>query len=992
MSALTSSPTLLTAEEAQRKIEFIQAELLRVQRACEYRDEHPYDPAASAATAATHAVTRRAASAGDAAATSRTPKHLVSNGGGVPSRGSGSGGPARSHLSFSEFERRRIAQLLGRVGVEIAAVWAHVHQWSAVAETGAASLSATPTLTTPSSTPVHTARGPARQSSERSVATAAPPSDHGHARQSPFLPSCLKGRASGGTATGDGDALGDVNPNSTAARTAAAEEPKEAESTVSPAAQFAALNTLIRTALAIQQMLGGGGGGDAGRLPPQRALTGDSRFDGAEAAADLADVSASATLQEESEATAPPPPSNTELNRTLPASTSITPVPMLHDSPLQEDMCPPSATPSPAGGQRVAIPAYLKAYVLEASDKASPQSSEAEQGTADDDDDATVVVVNLDRGDSRSVSAGSVTGTNPRSFSRVSDAAAPSHTEGSSLHHGSEQTSSSPARSGPSVTAAVPSTALHHRFDSEVGFTTPSSPFKRVVSGSSLRSSSLIGSPVQALQQSHTRSQGYSTGSLQSQPLHVGGASHHNGSSSAGRSPDSAEMSPAAAAAYSRSTSLLRRPHRLEVPISRTQSLRRVPSYTSPTSLASSSPPSGAAAAVNSGAESSAFYSHAHAPSQQAGRGSGSVGGSYLSAHSAPLGVSTSVAVDSPHSSMTGLHFQRVISVDSENGGWPPGSLADSLEMSQPRAANHGSRPVPHAYSVNVAPSPAPQEMAVWELPRNFKAVVGGKEQPQLEGAQLQSSSGGTPSGAVSSPDNVGAASTISSALLGSYLAPGRGGDSLRSVSVHSRNLTPHYASVSSVSAYGRTPAPPPPPARSSMQQSNATRTTRSGAAVAHQTNRLGTPATTTTTTSSAGFAKNAETLALPPRSYHIDANKLSDFLQCVHGLLQMEFSEEEFDSMHLFYFLPGVSLARDTHASHATAPTEEGGGGSANLSTSSFPRSAHDDVPLPLFHGGDRIPVQLTKLDVFYSLVRRKVQEVCDNVGIPSESFLSLM
>jgi hypothetical protein len=1108
MSSVSSAAQLLSAEEAQRKIEYIQAELLRVQRACEYRDEHPYDSTEAHNTAEyrsrrlngeEHCDGGTSRHAGRAEASEPSVKlvnssnsHIYSvmmktprscdvsvggNGGDVfttvaPSGhtktfvggGKGSGG-ARHMLSFSEFERRRIAQLLGRVAVEIATVWAYVQQCGTLGDT------ATPvyTATTPSSTPMNTARGPARQSSERSVATAAPASERGLSLQQQQS----KTNSHGNDRRWEAWSPPDATACGASQLSDRGEERGRLESMPaavgSHTAQMAALNTLIQTAVSIQRMLAGdwGEGGDRdgesgpAALSPVSTTPAQVHADviARNSSADTALLphsavpSTSATQWDDSSISGPPPPS-AELEHTLPAVTNALPatpsLPQQTARTQQQQQQQPSQqqqqhlgessgvsfpnshasssngqhghpTSSASAAQAPVIPDYLKKYVWEDPAKTPPASSEAKE---EEDDDATVVV-NVDRGDSRSVSAGSVTGANLRSFSRVSDVFAGSHAES---HHtsplGAEVplgNSSGNTNSGPHMRFHGNASGIiaHHRFDSDMGFNTPASPFKRVVSCSSLRSSSLIGSPVQAQQYSHPRSQGYSTCSVHSQPLHTNSLhchshshshSNNNNSSSAGRSPDSTEMSPAAAAAYSRSTSLLRRPHRLEVPISRTQSLRRVPSYTSPTSVTSggggdSSPPGGGGV-VPSSTTGNAFNAPAYTSGQQTGKVVSNGGGvdGYAQAapglaRSPPVMLSTSVTGDSPHSSIVGLHFKRVISVDSENGGWPPGSLADSLEMSHSKAASLFGRPVATSYSTNVTPSPALQEAAgasgEWQCIATASAPT---ELALLTG-------GGGPGGAGA---DVGGASTASSALTTSYVVPGRADSFRGGGSVHSRNLTPYYfPSPSGAPTRVSVPAPPTP-SRPIVQQQQQQQNSNAGKALSSVTARTSPSMRPTATAgggaalytqggssrstsgSATGLAKPAESAPLPPHSYKIDPEKLANFLQCVRGLVQTEFSEDEFDSMHLFYFLPGVSLVKPTPGHEKEGA--EGCEGRTSFTSSTAQKEGNADAPLPLFPDGERVPVRLTKLDVFYSLVKRKVQEVCDNAGVPSEPYLALL
>lgn len=1026
MLSFSSVAPLRSAEEAQRKIEYIQAELFRVQRACEYREEHPYNPAEAQSKAegrgtlphngkpdAGESSPLRLVSSFPAlrVCASNTSSHLASGGdsgaakppfsqtraaeanGGKAGRG---GGTTRNVLSFSAFERRRIAQLLGRVAVETAAIWAFVHQWSALGDAAA---------TSPSSSMMNTAWAPARQSSERSTVTTASAGES-HDLQPPQQ----KTRP-----PPHGHELGDQVGTNSKRATSQLADGQEAVSE-SAAAQMEALNTLIQTAISIQRMLAGSGGsstvGWESQIPTSvtngiHASVGQTRREvsaDADAEPYSAVPSTSATQQKDSQLSISPP-LTTDLEHTLPGSTSALPLPSPMPPPASSAHTPASPPPPPLthAEEKTSIPAYLKGYVWEASENTSTEevkhasdgpAGNDDNGGNEDDDDATVIVVNVDRGDSRSVSAGSTTGANLRSFSRASDAFASSHAEshtnspssapsraevvGANGANNNNQPNSNSTRLQGNASSII----AHHRFDSDMGFTTSLSPFRRVISGSSFRSSSLIGSPVQAQQYSHPRSQGYSTSSLHSQPLQLTQGNKQAGSS-AGQSPDSAEMSPAAAAAYSRSTSLLRRPHRLEVPISRTQSLRRVPSCTSPTSATGSgSPPSGTVPVSTTGA---AFYSHAHVPSQPTAKITGSP----------PVGLSTSATGDSPHSSITGLHFKRVISVDSENGGWLPGSLADSLDMSHSKPASLLGRPGAPSYSTNVTPSPVPQEAVM-------TAAAGGADASQRPTSTLSAPTELTmmatyPSAGGGGGADAEGASTASSPLTSSYAVPGRG-DSFRGSSVHSRNLTPYYfPSSSGVPARASAPPPPPPtpptPSRSTMPQSSAGRTpSRPTSASARFT--AAPPAQGQPVRAGAvpgGLAKVVEAAPLPPHSYKVDAEKLTTFLQCVRELVQTEFSDDEFDSMHLFYFLPGVSLVRP-----AAAASEEGSDGPAGQSGSTpsiLPLKTHsDDGPLPLFSGGERVPVRLRKLDVFYNLVKRKVQEVCDNVDMNSKPFLSLL
>ncbi|KPA80458.1 hypothetical protein ABB37_04684 [Leptomonas pyrrhocoris] len=1024
MSFLASPTSLLTAEAAQQKIESIQAALLRVQRACEYRDEHPYDPVEAqgggdssgsgvGVPCPTDGGQRGGSTPRTARPASADPFIKAPNSSAIPEVHSAAPADHREEkatagtrlvLSFSQFERRRIAQLLGRVAVDIAAVWAYVHQWSSLGEVTADA------------------------ASESGICTSG------------------KGHLNGGRTR---SASQPTNGNDGNLRWASAVKGN-------PEAHMAALNTLIHTAVSIQQMLAGGDdrrGTGAGKdsvvtvfqegsvSPNIDAAQGDASF-ATTARPDSAVPSASATQQEDSSAPSPSPPPSAELAHTLPAPSNMAPPPAPSPAPPPPEQpaglrstlaAQPSATSSSihaAHGDNSAataavmasIPAYLKAYVWEGSGKTTPEGEGEED--EEDDDDATVVVVNAERGDSRSISGGSTTGVNPRSFSRVSDTFAASHTGSRNTSPFPMDTSpgthvhNSPGSSNTRVQGNASSIIAHHRFDSDMTFTATSSPFKRVVS----ISSSLIGSPVLAQPYSQPRSQGNSGMSALSQPApnttssqqnnSFSNNNNYNSSSTSARSPDSAEMSPAAVAAYSRSTSLLRRPHKLEVPVSRTQSLRRTPSYTSPTSMTSGSSPPDAAAVTNN--TRTALYSDAPVPSlhvakAHSGGGSGGgcvpvVGAPALSS-SSPVGPPTNATGDSPPSSLAGLHFKRVISVDSEAGGWPPGSLVDSLEMSPSKGTSLFGRLAAASYSTNLTPSPAPQEMPA-ENEGQRATVVGAPMELTVPTAYLSHSSGGSGGGGM----DVGGASTASSALTTSYLVPGNA-DSIRNGSLHSRNLTPYSFPSPGGGAPPRVsapapPPPPPPPAASPrpvVLQSSTGKTPTTGPSPSARptaVNSVSAAAAPSTTSFMQGQAVRANTLAggranvidsapLPPHSYKINAEKLATFLQCVRGLVQMEFSEEEFDSMHLFYFLPGVSLAKPAAAPEEGNEGPEGRTGSTATATS---KAGNEEAPLPLFNGGERVPVRRTKLDVFYSLVKRKVQEICDNVGVPSASYLSLL
>ncbi|KPI89838.1 hypothetical protein ABL78_1101 [Leptomonas seymouri] len=1015
-----SSPTLLTAEAAQKKIEYIQAELFRVQRACEFRDEHPYDPAETHGRVEcgsdggafggqcqiderrSDGTTPRAAKPGSPEHSKRK-DHTCSNStrsyspsgdlSGEPhaghtkdtTEGCKGGGSTRQALSFSEFERRRIAQLLGRVAVEITAVWTYVHQWSSMSEASAAYAD-----TTPLPTSMNTAHRWMQQPSEWSVTTTASASDKSFSDRGEH-DRCVGSR----TSTRSASQLFKRNE---------VDVQRETVAKGSPEAQMAALNTLIHTVMSIQRILTGkddrccGGAHNGcfctafaeGRMNLGLGVAqGEASF-GAPAGSDSATPGPSST-QFNNDSSIPPPSTAAELGHTLPASSDASPWP----PPKQpDDLLNISAAPSPvssapfslaydssAAAQKVSIPEYLKGYVWESSERSPLEGVEGDKQGGNEDADTTVVEMGADRRHFRSASGGSATGADPRSLFRVSDIftgfhvgshrASPRGPEVSLGIHNSN-TSNAPLQGN-----AGSINALQH-FDSDMGFM-PASPLKLAVSGSS----SLIGSPVQAQPYSPPRLQGESTSSTTAQPLGTischANPTHHNNGSSGGRSPDSAEMSPAAIAAYSRSTSLLRRPHRLEVPLSRTQSLRCMPSYISPTSVTSgggSSP----GAAVSTNAAGNTFYSHAHAPTSNAAKtGSGSGGDGYVPVgaptltSSPPVCRSASTTGDSPHSSIVGLHFKRVISVDSENGGWPPGSLADSLEMSHPKAASPFGRPRTLSCSTNTVPNSAPQEMVAGSEGQRATTASAPTELAMLTVYPSSTGSVGA---------DVGGASTASSVLNTSSVLPGRA-DSFRS------GVAPARAATSA-------PPPTPPPSRPTVQPNGKGKPTV----------RFSPPARPLTANAAAalpsaqghavrtggvagGRAQASEAAPLPPHSYKIDAERLANFLQCVRGLLHTEFSEEEFDSMHLCYFLPGVSLAKPS-----AAPSEgkEGAEGRAAPTASSASTAVKAEAPLPLFHGGERVPVRLTKLDVFYSLVKRKVQEVCDNVQVPSDAYLSLL
>lgn len=188
---------------------------------------------------------------------------------------------------------------------------------------------------------------------------------------------------------------------------------------------------------------------------------------------------------------------------------------------------------------------------------------------------------------------------------------------------------------------------------------------RRVVSASSMGSASLGGSPLQSSFGTGRRHQALTTQNIVRQ------VSTNNSFCRSSEATDGVAAS--GTDAYSRSASLLRRPHRLEVPVSRTQSLRSSSQHGQQRPLSNSS--SGMPAAPHRLTTTSTSSNH-HATDRVI--------------TSAPRSSPRQMPLpDSPHSSLAGLHFKRVVSLGSECGnGWPPLSPVESLDTSQVKVAS----------------------------------------------------------------------------------------------------------------------------------------------------------------------------------------------------------------------------------------------------------------------------------------------------------------
>ncbi|CAM39970.1 conserved hypothetical protein [Leishmania braziliensis MHOM/BR/75/M2904] len=1036
--SLPPSSVLFTAQEAEESIEFIQRELSRLLRACEYREKHPYDilkrreddnlgeavarsvggsNGASSRITSASASHRRGSTApllsdaepslkvGQLSTTSSFPFGLHRSDAAESALFSGAeiGADANatvtaanlSAASFSTFERRRIAHLLGRVALEIAAVWTYVRQGEPLR---GASPTDVPTLT--SSLPT-TARGTAQLSSDRSTAAPA---------VSPSTP------ASSTVDGGDGRAIAAAHLNNAEADVTTpavmrcsvwGETPKKDQDAYGggPAAKITALRELIATAAAIQRFLGvagGGGGGESAGTEGAAAAVGSVRvktplevaqvtsltfssssfgdvtecipeaagvFVGTQSCRDSAGVDASSVVT----AASPGFPSALSRGRTA-APEDAEQHSSEGDTTILATSDSTAACRVRSGGSRVkqgsatasSIPFYLRAYVFKdgtgGCDDEIGNSSEG-RGIHGNEGEATVLKC-ADKGVSRSSSAGSellVTShddsyqTRPSSVrSVIEHVARGSHLSAAATGtkpslHGSAATSlTAPTYVGGSGGAATVVEAL---LDADTVSHNSSLRIQRVLSASSLRSASLMSSPLQEPQFSTQRPQGYSGGSASSQP----------NASVSQRSPDSAEMSPAAATAYLRSASLFRRPHRLEVPVSRTHSLRRAPSIPSPVSVEGINLGSAPEVTQHSGTlktapgahgNSSAALSHLAKTTGGPHLSSGGVGTLRTSSCFAsfpPVAMGASTTADSPHSSVAGLHFKRVISLDSEGGLWPQGSFADSLEASQQKVA----------------------VLQGWASGSTMEATLLSSPLSQGVGLVTVTGSHGDSYGALTSPSEgqcggVMPVATSFSDHRSSVLPPGRAELSQSHCGAPNPTVSRASAVTMPSAVLGCSYSRPRPAALLSPAHFSLSYQSRPNDAVTMPTAFAPAP-----TAAGDSFAADG----LIPYSYRIEEEILTEFLRCVHDLTRANLTDAEFDSLQLYYFLPGVSLVTPVVTAQSLS--------------SSLPPLA---PPLPLFKGGELVPLRRGSLDVFCSLIRERLAAVCHNLRISSAPYLALL
>lgn len=923
--------------------------------------------------------------------------------------------PAAANLSgasFSAFERRRIAHLLGRVALEIAAVWTYVRQSEPLCGTSPAD----PTAPVSS---VRMARGTARLLSDRS--TAAPAA-------LPLAPATLS--ADGG----DGRAAAAVNLTSeepavptpavmqNSVLGEAAKERQDAHDG-DPAPQITALSALIEAAAAIQrslEMAGGGGGGERA-APAERAgaaaatcNVGANTLLGAAQAASLtfsslsfdgvrtpiqevasvvvgkqscrgsAGVDTSSAVAGASQA----PPSALTGGRTS--------VPGLAELHSREGELKPLAVSDGTVARRArggsspvkrgsaalsSIPSYLRAYVLEdGADGCADEADNFSEGNGISGNEGDMAVLaNAGKSVPRSISAGSA---NTCSHSRASELPVTSHDDGyktrpssarSAVEHPSRASHLSaaatvirpsllgsagaslaaPKHAGVSGGAATLVAAL---LDADPVSHCSSLRIQRALSALSLQSASFVSSPLQEPPFSAQQSQSCSGGSV---------GSHSNASVSQ-RSPDSAEMSSAAAAAYLRSMSLFRRPHRLEVPVSRTQSLRRATSISSPVSVEGISFGSAHGAvhyngtlAPVSGAYGNSSAASSHITKSNSGLQLSSGGVDILRTSSGfnsfrPVAMGASTTLDSPHSSVAGLHFKRVISLDSEGGLWPHGSFADSLEMSQQKVTPLLGRPSASAMEATLSSSPLSQDAGLATATGSLSDRYGASKSPP------EGQSGG-----------VMPVATSSSGHRSSAMPPGRT-ELSPSHNAQCRRGTPKPA-VSSASAVtvpsavlGNLSSRQCPVALLSPVHFSSSPQRR-----IHRS--VGAPSVFVPAPGAAGGGLAAD--GLTPCLYHVQDEVLTEFLRCVHDLTRANLTDAEFDSLKLCYFLPGVSLVTSTVT--------------ARPPSSSPPPTA---PPLPLFEGGELVPLHRGSLDVFCSLIRERLVAVCRNLRISTSPYLALL
>ncbi|KAG5473772.1 hypothetical protein LSCM1_04402 [Leishmania martiniquensis] len=1013
-------PVLLTAQQAEQSIELIQRELLRLLRACEFREQHPHavskgidysNNSASAQTTSTSASPRHDPTRPSLSNTEPNLKLAPSTTSFPPDPHRTDAADAAatttpmaaslSGASFSAFERRRIAHLLGRVALEIAALWTYVHQGDPLCgdSPAADTMSVSSALTT--------AHGTARLPSDRKTATPA-------ATLASSTADGGRGSAAAAVSLGSAEtgAALPVRMRHSVWGGAAKERPGARNS--DPAVQLAGLHALIETAAAIQRShrKAGGGGwggsaapaddGDAGtagslsKSAPPGATQAiplalhNTSFDGVgKADQEVGDAivgwecgRGSLGVAASLVAVAPQFPASllTACQTTVPkgvkqnSGESEATLPAAHDRTVSHQAPRSSGRAKQSSAAGSSIPIYLRAYVFDDDNdgcggKIGDSGNECSMNDSEGD---TRAQLNADMRVPHRISSGS---GHTRSLSRASEPLVTSHddscqTRPSSARFamesaartsrfsaaapdrrpsllGSAATSlTAPANVGGSGGAAITVAEL---LDADPASHSSSLHIRRALSASSLHFASLTSSPLQRLQSSAHASPGYSGGSASSQPN--ASVSH--------RSPDSVEVLPAATAAYLRSKSLFRRPHRLEVPVSRTQSLRHAPSVSSPVSASGISlvlapgvvhPGGTLAAASGAYGSSSATSSHMAKSSSGAQLSSGGAVHWRTSSHLAsfpPVAMGASTTVDSPRSSVAGLHFKRVVSLDSDGGLWPQGSLADSLEMSPQKMASMPGRTSASAMEATRS-SPLPPDAGLTTSPGSHRDEFGAFTSP----------SDGQPEGVM--PGAVPFSGHHSSAL-----PPGRT-ELSHSLSAQSclGTLNPPVSSTSAATAssavLGSSPSRLRPLSLLSPTRFDLSSQRRAHAAKPALTSFSPAPATTD---------------GLTPYSYLIEDEILTEFLRCVHDLRQANLTDAEFDSLQLRYFLPGVSLTTPSATAQSPSP----------LPSPSAP-------PLPLFEGGELLPLHRGSLGVFCSLVRERLAAVCRHLHTSASPYLALL
>ncbi|KAG5490444.1 hypothetical protein JKF63_00564 [Porcisia hertigi] len=1048
-------PAVFSAQQAGESIEFLQRELSRLLRACEYREHYPFNTCKKKEGSVCGAATPHSASGSNGASTRTTSKVAshkrdttvsplsgaepalnlalsttssssftldphsgdAADSASFSSAGTGAAlaaaTTAADHggISFSAFEKRRIAHLLGRVALEVAALWMYIHNDALLCGVSPADAIA------PTSSISVTTREKAWQSSDCDPAVQA------------ASPSAL---ASSTAVGGDGSALAEVDfPGAERSvvvpavteRSVRGESAKERRELCHSGlvAQITALSALFGTAVATQRSVE--------RAP---CKSGDQSVDLA------TNVSAAATPDVGTETLwGAAAAASTMLNSSLPGSiqgyiheavdvvsgtqrdcgtTSVEVSPLVAVASQAETSAlsgvlltapegsalhtgevavSPLARPVPTAARRArsdglqrrrssapapSIPSQLCAYVaddgVDGCGNGTLDASEA--NIISRKDDSTTVGANSDRYVSRCTSAG---GGDTRFASHIREhLVSPhddrSHTRPSSGNSAMEHavrvdhlcTAASDTRTG--LPGSAPSSfAVHTWAGGSGGVTTMVAPpletapvsdssslrVQCAFSALSLPTASLMSRPLQAPQFSTQRSQGHSGGSASSQP----------NASAALPSPDSAEMSPAATAAYLRSSSLFRRPHRFEVPVSRTQSLRRMPSISSSVSLAGASlgSPPGVSqhngtltAASGAHANSSVTSSHMAKSNSILRLSSGGVGVLRTPSYFAgipPVVASASTTVDSPHSSVAGLHFKRVISLDSECGVWPQGSFADSLEMSQHKVASLVGRPSTFALERTLS-SPLQHEAGLG-------AAAGSNSDHYRP----------LPAPAEGQSGEAFPVATSSSGPRSPVLPLGRAGHT-HNHTTKSCHGTPNPAVSSSptVAVLSNTLG------GSSSCQLPAALLSPVHFSSSYPRNTLGTVTAPTAFASASAIVPGdlaADALAL--NSYRVEERTLTDFLRCLHDLRRTSLTDAEFDSLELRYFLPGVSRVL------AMPPLLKPG------FTSPPPAP-----PLPLFEGGELVPLHRGSLDYFCSLVRERLVEVCRHLRISAAPYLALL